>query len=74
MNEEVAELLRELVAMLKTNHPCRDNCCDDCTTARTFEQTAARANEQAAFAAAESNKAFVQQQGAAFAQLLKQQA
>lgn len=65
MEKETIALLTKLVEML--NERSTD------TTGETFEQSAARFNEQAAFAAAESQKAFVQQNAAQFAQLLQMQ-
>ena len=70
---ETIKALADLMGIGGHDH-CHCNPCCDCTTSRTFEQSAARFNESQAFAAAESNKVYLQQQGAQFAQLLKLQA
>lgn len=74
MNEELVSVLTALVgALAEQNAGGACGGCCDCTTIRSFEHQAARANEQSAFAAAESQKNFVQNQQAQFAHLLQMQ-
>jgi hypothetical protein len=77
MDKDTLKLIFQLAELLGVKHTANDcgchSCCD-CTTTRTFEQSAARFNEQQAFASVESSKSFLQQQSAQFSQLLKLQA
>ena len=67
--EELLKVLHQLTDSL--GNGCENSCCD-CTTDKTFQQSAARFNELQAFAANQSTNQFVAQQAAQFAQLLKQ--
>lgn len=66
MDNDTAALVLKLIELLQNKD-------DDMTTPETFQQSAARFNERAAFTANESQQAFVQQNAAQFAQLLSMQ-
>ena len=69
--EELSAILQQIEQVLGQPSKCGE-CCG-CTTTQALEQSSARFNELQAFAAAQSSRAFVQQQEAQFAQLLSQQ-